>query len=112
MLVAALFLFAGVMKFVLPIPEMTKQVPVPGAFLRFIGVVEIAGALGLILPGLVRIKVGLTPVAAGGLVIIMRGAIGITIATGQVAAAILPLVVGLLAGSIAYGRTRAPLTTR
>ena len=66
---ALLFLFAGVTKLVMPIEEMTKQMPVPlpmpGVFLRFIGVAEIAGALGLILPGLLRIRPGLTPLAAG-----------------------------------------------
>jgi len=66
-LLAALFLFAGSMKFIMPIEEMTKQMPsMPGWFLRFIGVVEILGGLGLILPGLLRIKPGLTPLAAAG----------------------------------------------
>ena len=62
-LLAALFLFAGGMKFVMSIEEMTKQVPLPGWFLHFIGVVEVLGALGLILPWLTRIRPG--PDAAG-----------------------------------------------
>ena len=74
-LLAALFLFAGGMKFVMSIEEMTKQVPLPGWFLHFIGVVEVLGALGLILPWLTRIRPGLTPLAAAGLAIIMIGAI-------------------------------------
>ena len=41
------FLFAGSMKFIMPIAEMTKQIPLPAAFLYFIGTAEIAGALGL-----------------------------------------------------------------
>ena len=73
-LLAALFLFAGGMKFVMSIEEMTKQVPLPGWFLHFIGVVEVLGALGLILPWLTRIRPGLTPLAAAGLAIIMIGA--------------------------------------
>ena len=73
-LLAALFLFAGVMKLILPLDKMTGPVPVPGLFLRFIGVCETLGALGLILPGLFRIRPGLTPLAAAGLVIIMLGA--------------------------------------
>ena len=77
-LLAALFLFAGVMKLVLPLDQMTGTVPLPGAFLRFIGVVEVLGAVGLILPSLLRIRPGLTPLAAGGLVIIMIGAVWIT----------------------------------
>jgi uncharacterized membrane protein YphA (DoxX/SURF4 family) len=80
-LLALLFLFAGGMKLVLPIEEMTKQMPMPGPFLRFIGVAEILGALGLILPGLLRIRPGLTPLAAAGLVIIMIGATALTLAS-------------------------------
>src|SRR5262245_56289176 len=74
-MLAALFLFAGGMKLVMPIEAMTAQMPeIPGAFLRFIGVAETLGALGLILPGLLRIRPGLTPLAAAGLVIILLGA--------------------------------------
>lgn len=60
-LLALLFLFAGVMKFVMPIEEMTKQmqVAVPGLFLQFIGVCEILGGLGLILPGSFGLRPGL-----------------------------------------------------
>jgi hypothetical protein len=114
-LLAALFLFAGGMKLVMPIESMTAQMPVaiPGAFLRFIGVAETLGALGLVLPGLLRIRPGLTPLAAAGLVIIMIGATGLTLATGMgVGAAVIPLVVGILAAFVAYGRWRvAPLGT-
>ncbi|PYN21647.1 MAG: DoxX family protein [Candidatus Rokuibacteriota bacterium] len=109
-LLAALFLFAGGMKFVLPIEEMTKQMPLPGLFLRFIGVCEGLGALGLILPGLLRIRPGLTPLAAGGLMIIMIGATVITLMVGDLTAAVMSAVVGVLAAFVAYGRWRlAPL---
>ena len=74
--------------------------------LRFIGVAEVLGAIGLILPGLLRIRPGLTPLAAAGLVIIMIGATVLTLAGGDVALALIPLVVGLLSGSVAYGRWR------
>jgi len=105
-LLALLFLFAGGMKLVMPIEEMTKQMPMPGPFLRFIGVAELLGGLGLILPGLLRIRPGLTPLAAAGLVIIMVGATALTLAIGPVATALIPLVVGLLAAFVAYGRWR------
>jgi hypothetical protein len=82
----------------------------PGWFLRFIGVAEAAGGLGLILPGLLRIRPGLTPLAAAGLVIIMVGATVVSAATGSVLLALIPAVVGLLAAFVAYGRWRvAPL---
>jgi uncharacterized membrane protein YphA (DoxX/SURF4 family) len=105
-LLALLFLFAGGMKLVLPVEEMTKQIQLPGLFLRFIGVAEVLGAIGLILPGLLRIRPGLTPLAAAGLVIIMIGATVVTLASGMVAPTLISLVVGLLAAFVAYGRWR------
>ena len=105
-LLALVFLFAGGMKLVLPIEEMTKQMALPGLFLRFIGVAEVLGAVGLILPGLVGILPVLTPLAAAGLVIIMIGATVLTLAAGGVASALIPLVVGLLLAFVAYGRWR------
>jgi len=103
-LLALLFLFAGGMKLVLPIEEMTKEIAMPGWFLRFIGVAEVLGGLGLVLPGLTGIRPGLTPLAAAGLVIIMIGATGLTLATGGAAAALIPLLTGLAAAFVAYGR--------
>lgn len=112
-LLAALFLFAGVMKLVLPLEQMQGPVPLPGLFLRSIGVVETLGALGLILPGLLRIRPGLTPLAAAGLVIIMIGATVIGLKSGEGAMALIPLVVGLFAAFVAYGRWRvAPVPGR
>ena len=105
-LLALLFLFAGGVKLVLPLEELTKQMPLPGPFVRFIGVAEVLGAIGLILPGLLRIRPGLTPLAAAGLVIIMIGATVLTLASGGVAPALIPLVVGLLSAFVAYGRWR------
>ena len=108
---ALLFLFAGGMKLVMPIESMTQEMPsMPGPFLRFIGVAEVLGAIGLILPGLLRIRTGLTPLAAAGLVIIMIGATVVTLAIGGGVMAVLPLVAGVLAAFVAYGRWRlAPL---
>ena len=103
-LLAALFLFAGVMKLVMPIDLLAAQSHLPGPFMKFIGLAETLGAIGLILPGVLRIRPGLTPLAAAGLVIIMIGATVTTLLQGQVAPAIVPLVVGVLAGSVAYGR--------
>ncbi|HSF29859.1 MAG TPA: DoxX family protein [Candidatus Tectomicrobia bacterium] len=105
-LLALLFLFAGGMKLVLPIEALTEQMPLPGLFVRFIGVAEALGALGLILPGLLGIWPGLTPLAAAGLVIIMIGATVLTLAGGEVALALIPLVVGFLLAFVAYGRWR------
>jgi hypothetical protein len=103
-LLALLFLFAGSMKLILPIAAMTKQLPLPGLFLRFIGVAEITGAIGLILPWLLGIRRELTWLAASGLVIIMIGATVVTVMTGSVTTALLPFVVGILLVAVAYGR--------
>ena len=105
-LLALVFMFAGVMKFIMPIEEMTKQVPLPGLFLRFIGVAEVLGAIGLILPGLLRIRPGLTPLAAAGLAIITVGATVVTLMIGGGATALFPLVVALLSAFVAYSRWR------
>ena len=116
-LLALLFLFSGGLKLVLPIDVLTSmgppnQVQLPGLFIRFIGVCEVLGALGLILPGLFRVKTWLTPLAATGLVIIMIGAVAVSLKLG-IGAAVLPFVVGFLLAFVAYRRWRlAPLSHR
>ena len=105
-LLAALFLFAGGMKLVTPADVLAAQSHMSGAFLKFIGICETLGALGLVLPGIFRIQQRLTPLAAAGLVIIMIGAVVTTLVQGQGAAAVIPAVVGLLAAYVARGRAR------
>jgi hypothetical protein len=104
-LLALLFVFAGVMKFVTPVEEMTKEMPsMSGAFLHFIGACEILGGLGLALPRLLGIAIWLTPLAASLLVIIMIGAV---VTTLPAVIAALPAVVGMLCAFVAWGRWRA-----
>ena len=107
-LLAALYLFAGGFK-VLAAPEAmqpdpTIPPPLPIPFLRFIGAMEVLGALGLILPGLTGIRRRLTPLAAGGLAVIMAGAVVTTVATMGVGPAIFPLVAGILDLVVMRGR--------
>jgi uncharacterized membrane protein YphA (DoxX/SURF4 family) len=106
-LLALLFLFAGAAKLVMPIKELTKGTSLPGLFLRFIGVAEVLGAIGLILPGLLRIRRDLTPLAAAGLVIIMVGATVVNMEGGQKVAAVITVVAGLLSAFVAYSHWRA-----
>ena len=103
---ALLFLWAGGAKLVLPLETLNGPVALPGPFVRFIGVAEALGAIGLILPWLLRIRPVLTPLAAAGLVIIMIGATVITLMGGGGALALFPATVGILAASVAYGRRR------
>lgn len=105
-LLALVFLASGGMKLVLPLDALKGPVALPGLFLRFIGVCEVLGAIGLILPRLLWIRPGLTPLAAAGLVIIVTGATVITVMGGSIAVALIPLTVGVLAGFVAYGRWR------
>ena len=103
---ALLFLFTGGFKLLVPTDVLLAQMalPLPIWFIRFIGVIEVAGALGLILPQLTRIKPGLTPLAACGLALEMVGATIVTVIAMGVAPALMPLIVGLLAVFVAYER--------
>lgn len=118
-LLGVLFIFAGGSKLVMSIEVMQEyarqagQTPLPGMLLRFIGVAELLGGLGLVLPSLLRIKPGLTPLAAAGLLIIMIGATVITMSSGPVTAGIFPLIVCLLLLFVLYGRWKsAPIASR
>ena len=108
-LLAAIFLFSGGSKLATPIQVLAEQSHLPGAFMKFIGLCEVLGALGLVLPGVTHIRPGLTPLAAALLVIIMIGA---TVSTAIMLPSLLalPVVVLLLTAFVAYGRWRlAPL---
>ena len=111
-LLAALFMFGGIAKLMIPIDEMTAALPLPGPFIQFIAIAELLGGLGLVLPWALRILPGLTPLAASGLVIIMIGATTLTamgVGGGDAMSALIPGFVGLLCAFVAYGRyTSAP----
>jgi uncharacterized membrane protein YphA (DoxX/SURF4 family) len=114
-LLALLFIFAGSTKFVMSVAQMNEQAPVvlPGIFLHFIGVCEVLGGLGLILPSALRIKPGLTPLAAVGLAIITAGATVITLMGPMKGMVVTPLVTCLLCLFVAWGRWKArPITPK
>jgi uncharacterized protein YndB with AHSA1/START domain len=104
-LLAMLFLFAGSMKLILPLAALAGPIHLPGFLIRFIGVAEVAGALGLVLPGALRIRKQLTPLAAAGLVVIMIGATVLTVS-------VVPAIVGILAAFVVYQRAAQPGTFR
>jgi hypothetical protein len=103
-LLAALFLFAGGMKLITPVAVLSVMSPFPGEFIRFIGVCEVLGAVGLILPWALGIRRELTPLAAAGLVIIMVGATVSTVAIGGGVLALINVAIGVLAATVVYGR--------
>jgi len=103
-LLAALFLFAGISKFLMPAEQLTAQSPFSVEFIYFIGIAEVLGGLGLILPGVTHVQTRLTPLAAAGLVIIMVGATVTTLGTGLFA--LIPLATGVLSAFVGYGRWR------
>jgi len=103
---AAMFLLAGVPKLVMSAAQMAAPGPIqlPVLFIRGIGVCEILGAIGLILPGVTGIRPGLTPLGAAGLVIIMVGATVINIVDGPAAFAPVTAILGMLAATVVWGR--------
>jgi putative oxidoreductase len=116
-LLALMFLMAGVMKSTQP-PEaliangMSFVGYSPLALVRFIGVSEFLGGVGLILPSALRILPWLTPAAAGGLVVIMALAGGMHVVNGEPGLPV-NVVIGALAAFVVWGRLAgAPITAR
>lgn len=103
-LLAGLFIFSGVVKLTMPIEALTAQIPLPGLFIQCVSALEILGGLGLVLPGIFRMWKILTPLAAIGLLIIMIGAVVVTVLTMGILPALMPFVVGILCVVVAKGR--------
>ena len=111
LLLAAVFLLVGYTHAIAPIEVAVARAPwvasLPVALVRFIGVAELAGALGLILPAATRIRPGLTPLAAAGLGIMMALAIPFHLVRGETSAIAINLLLGSLAGVVAWRRMRS-----
>lgn len=111
-LLALLFLGAGSFKLLMPVAYLADQPPmawvssVPPWLVKLIGLAEVAGALGLILPAATRILPQLTPLAAKGLALIMALAFGIHIFRGEIDATVAPVVLFSLAVFVSHGRTK------
>lgn len=109
-LLAAAFLLVGYTHAFAPIAVAIARAPwaasLPVPLLRFIGVVELAGALGVILPAATRIQPRLTPLAAVGLATIMLLAIPFHLMRGEMKEIAINLVLGAVAAFVAWGRMR------
>jgi putative oxidoreductase len=105
---ALAFVMAGFAKVAEPLADLSQKMPfvaaLPGALVRFIGFSELAGAVGLILPALTRIKPVLTAWAGVGLATAMVLASLFHISRGEVDKLPAPLVLGGIAAFIAWGR--------
>lgn len=116
-ILAVAFGMAGVSKSFSPIPELAAQLGWPGEIpeflVRIIGISELAAAVGLVLPSLLRIKPKLTVWAATGLVIVMTLALIFHIVRGEMFAIPINLGFGLLALFVAWGRSKqVPIHSR
>lgn len=116
-LLGLMFAMAGVMKSTAPIEQLAANMPwvaqVSPLFVRFIGVSELAGALGLILPAATRILPFLTPLAGAGLALIMVLAAGFHAMHGEYGVIGMNVVLGGLAALVAWGRlAKAPIAPR
>lgn len=108
-LLALAFLAAGGMKLTQPKEKLaaagmgwTEDFSATGV--KLIATAEVAGAIGLILPPLVNIAPVLAPVAATGLLVTMVGAAIVHVRRGEGQAVVAPLVLGLIAAFVGYGR--------
>jgi uncharacterized membrane protein YphA (DoxX/SURF4 family) len=106
-LIGAAFALAGLMKSVRPIPELAKRMTwvsaVSPATVRFIGVSELLGGIGVIVPWATGIAPVLTPLAAAGLVLVMVLAAIFHLRRREGGVAI-TAILGGLAAFIAWGR--------
>ena len=80
-------------------------------FVVFIGLAELAGAIGLILPAATGVMPRLTLAAAVGLTLLTLCAVVYHVLVGAVAESIPAIVMGLLSGFVVWARSRAPRTT-
>jgi uncharacterized membrane protein YphA (DoxX/SURF4 family) len=86
-------------------PRMTWMADVGRDNMRIIGILEILGAIGLILPAATRVLPWLTPVAATALAILMVFAVVFHLRRSREGSnALFNAVLGLLAAAVAYGR--------
>lgn len=101
-LLAALFLATGLTKLTQPRLKMAAgpmawAANVSDREFRTVGLLEVLGAAGLILPGALGIAPGLTAIAALGLVLTMIGAIVTHVRMGEGDRLVVPIVVLVLA---------------
>lgn len=107
-LLAAVLIWAAGMKLFKPIEELAIMWPWTGqvapALVKLTGIIDILGALGLILPSLLRIKPNLTPIAAIGVIALMVCASIFHIVRGEASLIGVNIFFAIVAAFIAWGR--------
>jgi putative oxidoreductase len=107
-LLAVAYLAAGFMKATRPLDTLGTSMPwvkeVPSAFVRFIGIAEVLGAIGLILPLITGVLPWLTVAAAIGLVVVQVSAAIFHASRREMASLPMNLILLVLALAVAYGR--------
>jgi hypothetical protein len=105
---ATLFAYAGLLKSTTPLPKLREKMPgmkdVSGATVRFIGVAELAGAAGLIMPWATGVASFLTPLAAAALLVVMVLAARFHGRRGEWSGVGINVVLGVLSAFVAWGR--------
>src|SRR5919199_558215 len=106
-LLAVFFIFgSGAPKLLIPADQLPMPIPLPQAALWAIGVCEVLGGLGLLLPGLTRVRTGLTPLAAACLALLTLCAAVYQVLAGQPESAVFALAIGGVCAWVAYARWR------
>jgi hypothetical protein len=109
-LLAATFMWAAGMKLFQPIEKLAMMWPWTGqispVLVKLTGVVDLLGALGLILPSLLRIKPDLTHIAAIGTIALMVCASIFHIVRGEASAIGVNIFFAIIAAFIAWGRLK------
>jgi putative oxidoreductase len=107
-LTAALMLMSAFMKIATPIPELSAKWKwtgeLPQQVVRMLGIVDLLGGIGIILPAILKIKPGLTPLAAVGVVLLMISATVFHISRGESSVIAFNIILMLFASFIAWGR--------
>lgn len=111
----ALVFFAHGMLLLMPPPDIQAQMyaSLPPWFWLFLGIAEVAAAVGITLPGATRILPGLVTAAAAGITVVMVSATIWHVVRGEISSAVITLVLLVMASFVTYMRWKVlPITAR
>lgn len=116
-LLSAAYCAVGLMKLLTPIHVLASMMPwmgqVPEVVVRSLGLIDLAGSVGIVLPALTRVFPELTVWAASGCTVLQMSAIAFHVSRGEAAKTPLNLVLLALSSFILWGRwTKAPIEAR